>query len=151
MIPKVAAYYLGFITLFWEQLKSKPASHTVHWPKVKPRFMKYQHHLSVLQQYNLVPICISGADDREGYLLTTLCCYSWSLCCGIALFSRCIYVPNSLFWSSLPWFVTISLSYSTSESTPPCFSGRYDLKICIFWPPSYYVWLSIRQQKLKSK
>lgn len=77
--------------------------------------------------------------------------YSWSLCCSITLFSRYIDFPNSLFWSTLPWFVAISLSYPTSESTPPFFSGRYDLKICIFWPHSYYLWLSVRQQKLKTK
>lgn len=41
--------------------------------------------------------------------LQLFCCYSWSLCCSTTLFSRCIYVSNSLFWSSLPWFVAISL------------------------------------------
>lgn len=39
VIPKVAAYYLVFIMLFWKQLKCKPVSNTVRWPKVKPCFM----------------------------------------------------------------------------------------------------------------
>lgn len=137
--------------LFWEHLKCSPASNTARWPRVKPRFMSSPWYLLHLWQYKRAPICISSADKVRAVHTQLFPCYSWPLCWTITLFSRCIGFAHSPFWSSLSWLVAVSLSYTTPESIPPFFSGRYDLKIYIFWPHSYYSWLSVRKQKLKWK
>lgn len=137
--------------LFWEHLKCSPASNTARWPRVKPRFMSSPWYLLHLWQNKRAPICISSADKVRAVHTQLFPCYSWPLCWTITLFSRCIGFAHSPFWSSLSWLVAVSLSYTTPESIPPFFSGRYDLKIYIFWPHSYYSWLSVRKQKLKWK
>lgn len=145
VIHKVAARYLFFIMLFWEQLRCKPASNPAHhWPKVKPHFMSYQWCCLLLQQYNLVPICISSADQREGSLLTTLPLLFLGSVLEHHWFQQVYLHP----WFSLLELIATSLTHS---NLPPFFSGRCDFKICIFWPHSNCLWPPVKQHKPKSK